>query len=210
MIKNVIDYDGILFDFDGVIIDSEPVHFDCWRQILEPLGIPMDWETYRDRCIGISDYRMLEFLGGRADPPVPADRLWKEYGAKNALFVRRVLNQPPMPDGLPTFLEELDGYRKAVVSSSGSAEVKPILSAAGVDRFFDVIVCGDDVARHKPDPEPYLMAAERLGVRNPLVVEDSEAGAESGRKAGFDVILIDRADRMIELVRERIGTSVSR
>ena len=58
-------YEAILFDFDGVLLDSEPLHFACWRQVLLPLGIELDWETYRDHCIGVADRDMVEFLAGR-------------------------------------------------------------------------------------------------------------------------------------------------
>ena len=205
MISNNL-YDAFLFDFDGVILDSEPVHFDCWRQVLSPHGIALDWDTYARHCVGVADYVMLEFLGGRADPPVPADRLWAEYGRKNRLFVERMVVDPPVPAATRELIPELARHAKlAIVSSSGSAEVEPILGASGLRGYFAAVVCGDHVRRHKPDPEPYLEAAGRLGAVRPLVIEDSPAGVASGRAAGFDVLVIDDAGRTADLVRDKLA-----
>jgi beta-phosphoglucomutase len=65
-----------------------------------------------------------------------------------------------------------------------------VLERAGIRENLGTIVFGEDVARHKPDPELYLLAAARLGSVRPLVVEDSEAGVASARAAGFDVIQV--------------------
>ncbi len=148
---------------------------------------------------------MLQFLGGRAEPPVPVERLWAEYGRKQALFLEQMTDAPPVPAATRQLLDELGGYRMAVVSSSGSAEVRAILQAAGIAAHFPVVICGEDVSRHKPDPEPYRIAAERLGVTRPLVVEDSAAGAQSGRAAGFDVVVVGAAGETAALVRERLA-----
>ncbi len=52
-------YEAILFDFDGVLVDSEPVHFVCWQELLQPFGLTLDWQTYCEQGIGVSDRAML-------------------------------------------------------------------------------------------------------------------------------------------------------
>jgi len=199
-------HDSVLFDFDGVILDSEPVHFDCWREVLEPLGVNVDWDRYLSQCVGISDYAMLKMLGAQSHPPVSADRLWQEYGRKNELFVARMVDDPPVPPATRNLIEELVAgpLRLGIVSSSAKAEVEPILKASGLFEYFEVVICGDHVTHHKPHPEPYQLAARRLDVSNPLVVEDSESGEASGRAAGFDVARIDHADNTARIVRDRL------
>jgi beta-phosphoglucomutase len=198
-------YEAILFDFDGVLLDSEPAHFACWREVLAPLGITVDWDTYREHCIGVADYTMLEFLARRASPPVAAERLWAEYSRKNGKFLERMASNPPFPQQTRRLIEDLSDYKLAVVSSSARAEVEPVLAAAGLRRCFDAVVYGEDVERLKPAPEPYLLAAKRLGISTALVVEDSDPGVASGRAAGFDVLRIDHPERLAELVRERLA-----
>jgi beta-phosphoglucomutase len=200
-------YDAILFDFDGVLVDSEPVHFECWREVLAPFGIQLDWETYRARFIGISDLAMLEDLARLRHPPVHVDLLSEQYPRKRALFRKRMLSNPPVTAAVRDLLASLDTLRLAVVSSSGRDEIEPILIAAGIRESFGALVCREDVTEFKPAPEPYLKVAALLQTANPLVVEDSEAGIASGKAAGFDVLEIPSAGRMPDLVRERLARS---
>ena len=200
-------YQAILFDFDGVLADSEPVHYACWREVLAPLGVVLDWETFSEHCIGLADYTMIEFLGARATPPVPAETLWKEYSRKNRLFVERMKANPPFPPQTRQLIEDLNGYKLAVVSSSGRAEIEPVLEAAGLRSYFADVICREDVSNPKPAPDPYLLAARRLGVSKVLVVEDSDTGVASGQAAGFNVLRVDNAARTAELVREQLTGS---
>ncbi|HEU0119250.1 MAG TPA: HAD family hydrolase [Bryobacteraceae bacterium] len=181
-------FDSILFDFDGVLADSESVHFACWTTILEPLGIPLTWEAYCAQCIGITDREMLEALAKQKNPPHDVEDLWQYYPKKKALFREKAYANPPIPDATRALLAELSGWKLAVVSSSGRAEVEPVLERAGIHGYFATIITGDDVKNRKPHPEPYLLAAARLGVQRPLVVEDSEPGAAAGTAAGFSVL----------------------
>jgi beta-phosphoglucomutase len=184
-------FDSILFDFDGVLADSEGVHFECWTAILTPLGIPLTWEDYCANCIGITDRDMLEVLAKQKTPPHDVEDLWQYYPKKKALFREKAYANPPIPEATRVLLRQLGHLPLAVVSSSGRAEVEPVLERAGVRDCFATIVTGEDVQNRKPHPEPYLLAAERLGVRHPLVVEDSEPGAAAGRAAGFQVLKLE-------------------
>jgi len=199
-------YEAILFDFDGVLLDSEPLHFACWRQVLATLGIDLDWECYRDHCIGVADREMVAFMAALAPMPVTFEQLWELYPLKSRLYVERVADNPPFPEGTRRLLPALSrSYKLAVVSSSGRKEVEPLLEAGGLRPYFATIVAGEDVERHKPAPEPYLTAARRLGVSRALVVEDSEPGVASGLAAGFDVLRIECADRLSEALADYLN-----
>jgi beta-phosphoglucomutase len=198
-------YDSVLFDFDGVLVDSEPIHYQCWREVLAPFGVDLDWATYERTCIGVADRPMVAALCRTISPPADFERVWAEYPRKNALYRARVAAAPPIAPAVVDLLGALDGLKLAVVSSSHRGEVEPLLVAAGVRDRFGAVVCGDDVARHKPDPEPYRTAAALLGARAPLVVEDSPAGVASGRAAGFDVLEIRSAAETPARVREALG-----
>jgi HAD superfamily hydrolase (TIGR01509 family) len=117
-----------------------------------------------------------------------------------------MLGAPPFPAGLAEFLEGLRGeYRMAVVTSSGRSEIEPMLDAGGLFRYFDTLVCAGDTDRHKPAPDPYLLAAKRLQARTALVVEDSEAGIASGRAAGFEVLAVKSPAEVPGLVSRRLS-----
>lgn len=199
-------FDSILFDFDGVLIDSEPVHCACWAEVLAPLGAILTWPFYRDHCIGIDDRDMLRMMASQADPPVDWNLLWARYPAKQAVFRARMEKNPPFTDGLSALLAALgQRYALAVVSSSACSEIEPLLVAGGLRGHFETVVGGDSVQRHKPDPEPYLLAASRLGCKMPLVLEDSAAGIASGRTAGFEVLPIPSPADMPALLRNRLS-----
>jgi HAD superfamily hydrolase (TIGR01509 family) len=93
----------------------------------------------------------------------------------------------------------------AVVSSSSCTEIEPMLVAARLRAYFETIVGAESVKRYKPAPDPYLVAAARLGSRAPLVVEDSEAGIASGRAAGFAVLAVKSPAEVPALVGQRLA-----
>ncbi len=182
-------FDAILFDLDGVLLDSEPVHCACWAAVLEPLGIHLTWEFYRDHFVGVIQPEMLRYLAAHCDPPRDWNELWAQFPAKRRLFRERMAAAPAFHPALDGLLAELHAHHKlAVVSSTFSPEVELVLEAGKLRRHFDIVVGGDQVRQPKPAPEPYLLAASRLDARMPLVVEDSEAGIASGRAAGFEVL----------------------
>src|SRR5580692_3789110 len=181
------EFQAILFDFDGVLVDSEPVHCDCWREVLAPLGVPVTWELYAAHCVGAVDSKMVEVFAKLADPPADPAKLWERYPLKKQFF-RELSAQ----------------YKLGVVSSSSHAEIEPFLEAAGIRQYLGTVVGGDDVKRHKPAPDPYVLAGERLGIQTALAVEDSAPGIESARAAGFTALQIADPARMMELVRTRL------
>jgi len=202
VLNGVSKHDAILFDFDGVLADTERVHFECWNQVLAPYGIQMSWDVYERECIGVSDRLMIERVSAQRTPPIPFDQVWAEYPRKQALFRERVEASPPFLEETLELVRELAAeFQLAVVSSSGRAEVEPPLVRAGIRECFGAMVCGREVPNLKPAPDPYLQAAALLGAQSPLVVEDSAAGIESGRSAGFDVVRISSAAAVAREVR---------
>ena len=199
-------YEAILFDFDGVLADTEPVHFACWAEILKPFGIQLGWPTYQKYCVGLHEEKMVEFFSGLRDPPLRVDDVWALYPRKSQLFLERMVTAPPFPESTVTVLKSLFNYKLAVVTSSGRCEIEPVLEAGGIRSCFEAAVYGEDVKRHKPAPDPYLLAAKRLGITSALVVEDSEAGVESGRAAGFEVVRISDPAETAALVLAALAT----
>jgi len=195
-------YDAILFDFDGVLADTEPLHFVCWKQVLEPLGIHLNWPFYQERCIGVSDRLMVEQLAAERLPPLPLAEAMPAYHSKLGIFRAKIEANPPfLPETVTMVRELFTAYRLAVVSSSGRSEVEEPIRRAGFRDCFQAFVCGKEAANLKPSPDPYLRAAELLGADRPLVVEDSDAGVESARAAGFDVLRVSSAASVAQEVR---------
>ena len=197
-------FEAILFDFDGVIADSESVHFEAWREILAPLGVPLDWDFYCSHCIGVSDRKTVDmFCEGLGYSVARLDEL---CFSKRDLFRAKAVANPPVTEATKLLLPALkERYKIAVVTSSGRNEVQPVLEITGLWPVLDAFVCMSDVERLKPHPDPYLEAARRLGVSKALVVEDSDTGEASGRAAGFEVLRIPNPELLSELVRGRLS-----
>jgi len=194
-------FDAILFDFDGVLVDSEPMHCACWAEVLAPLGVILSWEQYRERFAGRDDREMLRSLAAEADPPLDWKLLWAQFPAKQRCFCRKMKDPPFLPQ-LADLLERLSKeFNLAVVTSSSRIEIEPPLEARHLRQYFSALVTGEDVERHKPAPDPYLLAARLLGARTPLVVEDSAPGLASGCAAGFAVLEVSKANDMPDLLR---------
>ena len=184
-------FDAILFDFDGVLADTEPIHYQCWLEILAPFGIQPTWDYYQRECIGISDRLMVE----RISTPALFDLIWPKYAAKQALFRHKLSLKSPFLAETASLISDLSPrYKLAVVSSSGRTEIEPPLVRAGLRDHFQAMVCGREAGELKPAPDPYLHAAQLLGAQSPLVVEDSAAGEASGRAAGFEVLRVTSAE----------------
>jgi HAD superfamily hydrolase (TIGR01509 family) len=200
-------FDSILFDFDGVLADTEPLHHACWRETLIPFGIDLSWEYYQRECIGVSDHDMLKRLAAARNPPLSVDEIWPSYSLKQKRFQDRIAAAPPfLAATLNLIRESTRSYKLAVVSSSHRSEVEPPLERAGISQCFQALVCGMEVPNLKPAPDPYLRAAELLGARRPLVVEDSSAGVASAIAAGFEVLKLAHPELLSrELPRALLG-----
>lgn len=172
-------------------MDSEPLHWSCWREVLSPLGIDLDWETYSRTCIGVTDIRVLQDLG------LPMDVL----AAKTERFRATKL---PIIESIIDFIKTLSMYRLGIVSSSDRCDIEPVLVRAGIRDCFEVLVCGGDVRNHKPAPDPYLLAGRILGIQRALVVEDSYVGEQSARAAGFDVVRVRNVGELVSVAGARL------
>jgi HAD superfamily hydrolase (TIGR01509 family) len=181
-------FDAVIFDMDGVLIDSEPLHFGVLNDVLALDGYTMD-AAENEQFIGTTTDVLFETLIGRHNLP----RSVREYTELYETAVLRVLRQPHTPQpGVPELIQRLRQLelRLAVASSSNRAWVSATLVSLGLAEQFETVVSGDDVRHGKPDPEIYLLTAERLRVRPErcVAIEDSPNGVTSAHAAGMSVL----------------------
>lgn len=152
----------VLFDFDGVIADTEGRNADYLAAALAHFGVRLT-EADRSALVGINDSSLLEALLKRAEMPVTLEQLQTER-ARRGNYYENGADLHPQP-GLREFLSALraQGIRTGVVSSTRSQLILTALDRLHLVSQFDVVICGDMVTRRKPDPEPYLRAAQLLG-----------------------------------------------
>lgn len=180
---------AVLFDMDGLLVDSEPVWSIAEAEIMAWLGGPWNLDV-KARCVGRRVDEACRILVGVAGSTVPPEEVAGRLVARMCELFREDL---PVLPGAVELVDALRaaGVATALVSSSYRALVDAALESFGAHRF-DVTVGGDEVVRAKPDPEPYVTAAARLGahVADCVVVEDSAAGATSGVAAGCRVLAV--------------------
>lgn len=183
---------AVLFDMDGLLVDTEPLWFEVESAVMARLGGA--WTAADQQAlIGGSMDRSVEYLIERATRPAEPDQVanWLRYGMAELLAAREI---EPMPGAVELVREvRAAGLPSALVTSSEPIIADAVLAAlARRDVGFDVIVSGADVTMPKPDPEPYLLAASKLGVDPTCCValEDSPNGVRSALAAGCTTVAV--------------------
>jgi HAD superfamily hydrolase (TIGR01509 family) len=181
---------AILFDMDGVLMDSEPLHL---RATQLTLGDRAQSFTARDNqaFIGATDpevFRALRILFDLAPPT--AELVSRKREHLIALVRAEGRRLPGVPE-VPIQLRRA-GLRLGLVSASARSVIDAVLEAVGLSGSFDTVVSGDEVARGKPAPDGYLMAARRLATdpERCFVVEDSRNGVLAAKAAGMTVAAV--------------------
>ncbi|GBD17286.1 Phosphorylated carbohydrates phosphatase [bacterium HR26] len=186
---------AVLFDLDGVLIDSEPAHFAATRAALEDLGLgTLDEADYAKWMLGRPDHSALaEYLAACG---LPAERLPALLERKAARYAERfAVEVNPLDDGVETLqAAHAAGLPVGIVSGALATEIAWAIERLGIAGLVAVVVSGDEVACGKPDPEPYLLAARRLGLEPGacIAVEDAPAGVSAARAAGMRCLAVDR------------------
>jgi beta-phosphoglucomutase len=174
---------------DGTLIDSAEYHWLTWQEALGREGFEVTREAFAATFGRRNDAVLRHFLG----EDIAADVIARISAVKEERFreLVRTGGIEPLP-GIRHWLTRLhvDGWRQAIASSAPRDNITAILDALGVGTLFDAVAADDDVVRGKPDPQVFLVAAAKLGSppARCVVVEDSPAGVEGGRRAGMRTI----------------------
>lgn len=180
---------GLIFDLDGVIVFTDYFHYLAWKKIADELGIYFD-ETINNRLRGVSRMESLEIILERYNGVPLSDEQKKELAEKKNNIYRELLQNitsKDLADGAWTVLEKLHAVHIPMAIGSSSKNTPLIVEKLGIGKFFDAIVDGNQISHSKPDPEVFLLAAEKLHQKpsDCLVVEDAEAGVKAALNGGF-------------------------
>lgn len=190
---------AVLFDLDGVITDTAHLHYRAWKSIADDEGIEFN-EQINERLKGVSRMDSLNILMERRGREYTPEELQMLADIKNTRYVATLETLTPQDllPGIHAFLQLLkeEGIPTALVSVSKNTD--KIIDKLGIRPLFGAIVTGNDVTRTKPDPEGFLLAAQRLGVpaSGCVVVEDAEAGLIGAKRAGMKGLGIGDARRL--------------
>lgn len=201
--------DALVFDMDGLLLDTERIARRAFCEACREAGWPdPDLDIYA-RCIGGTGADEGAILRAGYGPDFPWGAV--RDGWRRRYHERVEHRSVPVKPGAAELLSYCveSGLPCALATSTRAALAQRKLSLAGLDGYFPIRVTGDMVRRGKPDPEPYLAAAERLGARPERcwAFEDSANGVRSAWAAGFEVFQVpDLVEPVPEL--RRLGHTV--
>ncbi|MEU8758346.1 HAD-IA family hydrolase [Streptomyces sp. NPDC048659] len=193
--------EALLFDNDGTLVSSLDSVARCWHRWAVEQGLTAE------------DFARVELHGRPAAEIVadllPADRVAEALARIEDLEVEDVAHGVEVLPGTRELLAALPAGRWAVVTSATRRLGEARLRAAGIEA--PLLIAADDITRGKPDPEPFLLAAAKLGVdpARCVVFEDAPAGLAAGRAAGMRTVALATTHERSELDADAVVTDLS-
>lgn len=198
--KNV-EYSCGIFDLDGVLVDTAKYHYLAWKQMADELGFEFTREQ-NEALKGVSRMKSLELLLGFGHMQEKFSEEEKEQLAekKNKIYVEYIsqLGKEELFPGVVETFEKMKKKGVKIALGSASKNAGMILERLGITPYFDVVIDGNMVHKAKPDPEVFMLAAQKLKIpaENCIVFEDSAAGLEAAKKAGMLVVGIGKKENL--------------
>lgn len=177
-----------IFDLDGVIVDTAKYHYLAWKKVAEDLEINFTHEN-NELLKGVSRIRSLEIilsLGNKQISDADFDRILQVKNEDYLSYINKMDESEILPGVMGTLniIKEKGGN---IVLGSASKNAQPILEKVNLLDYFDAVVDGNHVSKAKPDPEVFLLGAEKVNSKPQecVVFEDSVAGIQAANTAGM-------------------------
>lgn len=184
---------GCLFDLDGVLVDTAKYHFLAWKRLAEELNITFTHED-NERLKGVSRMRSLDIILEIGQVTLEESQKITLADKKNEWYKEYIMkmDETEILSGVSEFLSHIRAQGMKIALGSASKNSPIILERTGLAKYFDAIVDGNDVKTAKPDPEVFLLGAERLGLKPEecIVFEDAQAGVEAAVAGGMKVVAV--------------------
>lgn len=188
--------EAIIFDMDGTLVDTEPFNTEIEKSLFKLNKIEISEEEHQ-KYIGVASDAMWLEIAKRNKLQIPVSELIEQNHKESFRYLSEVEQIPIMP-GLVDLLEKLQTkkYPMAVASSSTPEIIDLILKKTNLKNYFQVIVSAQETGKSKPEPDVFLLAAEKLGIKpvNCLAVEDSENGIKAAIAAGMTCVAYQSPD----------------
>ena len=193
---------GAIFDWDGVIINSSRYHRKSWERLAEKENKELP-PYYFKKGFGMRNQAIIPDILKWATDPGEIKRL----ADRKEQFYREIMIKEGISalPGVKSFLETLrrNKVKIAVASSTPRLNINTALSLLGLEDYFQAIVAAEDVARGKPDPQVFLLAAQKIDLppERCVVFEDAYVGIEAAHAAGMKVVAVVGTNEARRLIR---------
>lgn len=180
------DYKALIFDCDGTLTDSMPLHYMAWSRTLSRYGVAFPEDRFY-ALGGMPSKHIVSLLSSEHGVDVDAHIAANE---KEALFLELMRHLVPITEVIEVARHFRGQLPMAVASGGYRHIILQQLTQIGISDWFETIVSAEDTLRHKPDPDVFLLAAERMGVPPEacLVYEDSSLGIDAAKAASMDYV----------------------
>ncbi|MBZ9630548.1 beta-phosphoglucomutase [Salegentibacter sp. LM13S] len=179
---------GVIFDLDGVIVDTAKFHFLAWRKLANDLGFDFTKEQ-NEQLKGVSRVESLKKILEWGELELSKTEFKRQMTLKNENYLSYVakMDEDEILPGVQKVIDYLIENNIPFALGSASKNARTILKKINLLDKFDAIVDGNDVSKAKPDPEVFLIAAERINIKpeNSIVFEDSVAGVQAANNANM-------------------------
>lgn len=179
---------GVIFDLDGVIVDTAKYHFLAWKDLADELGFEFT-EAHNELLKGVSRVRSLEILLDIGKVELSEEKKQEYLVSKNEQYLEYIHKMGPgeILPGASELLDVLDSLGIHYVLGSASKNAPLILKQVNLHHRFAGIVDGNSVSKAKPDPEVFLIGAQKLNLKPKqcVVFEDAIAGIEAANRANM-------------------------
>jgi HAD superfamily hydrolase (TIGR01509 family) len=194
---------AVVFDMDGLLVDTEVLIRDVMVELAEARGASFPPEVFQ-RMVGLPDHASDAIAREHFGPDFALEDLYRDVSARiHAACEAGVA----LKAGVREILDHLDAARipRAIATSSSHAAVQRTLGPSGILPRFDAIVANGDYPRGKPNPDPFLTAAARLGVapEDCLALEDSHNGIRAAHAAGMMTVMVPDLLEPTDEMREK-------
>ncbi len=184
------EYQAFLYDCDGTLADNMMAHKLAYKEVAANYGVGLDLNMV-DEFAGMPTAIFAQEITKRYGVPLPDTFA----GEKSQIFIDKYIEQTQPISYVAEHLKNHVGKVKIAVVSGGSRKtVTKTLTVLGLIDLVDVMVCAGETTKGKPAPDPFLAAAEALGVdpKKCIVFEDAELGVQGAIAAGMDWVRIDQ------------------
>lgn len=193
------DFEGYIFDCDGTLVDSMPLHYKAWTASFKHHNSPWDWsedEFYNNA--GVADHQIVANLNQQYGSDLCAESI---HDYKLSWYMERMESElKPVEVVAEQVRHCIDtGIPISIGTGSDITIVEPSLKCTGLWEYFDIdrIITPKQVENSKPEPDTFLLAAERMNIAADkcLVFEDGQSGLDAAAKAGMQSVFVDTRNK---------------
>lgn len=185
-------YKAVIFDLDGVLVSTDELHYKAWKMLADDLNIEGFTKADNVRQRGVSRMESLEVVLEKSGKEYTIEEKQQLADRKNEYYKSMIndIGDEAILSGAIESLETLKQMNILCAIGSASKNAITIIEKTGISKYIDAISCGHDTSKAKPDPEVFLIAAQKLNMKPSecIVVEDAKAGIAAAKNGNMKSI----------------------